>query len=70
MNLFKDLQREYEVSYLLVAHDLGTTRYMADDIAVMYLADRRIRGQRGSVRESRTPLYASTSLGGTALPPR
>lgn len=37
MNLFKDLQREYEVSYLLVAHDLGTTRYMADDIAVMYL---------------------------------
>ena len=37
MNLFKDLQNEYEVSYLLVAHDLGTTRYMADDIAVMYL---------------------------------
>ena len=37
MNLFKDLQAEYEVSYLLVAHDLGTTRYMADDIAVMYL---------------------------------
>ena len=37
MNLFKDLQSEYEVSYLLVAHDLGTTRYMADDIAVMYL---------------------------------
>ena len=25
------------MSYLLVAHDLGTTRYMADDIAVMYL---------------------------------
>ena len=37
MNLFKDLQSEYEVSYLLVAHDLGTTRYMADEIAVMYL---------------------------------
>ena len=37
MNLFKDLQQEYGVSYLLVAHDLGTTRYMADQIAVMYL---------------------------------
>ena len=37
MNLFKDLQSEYDVSYLLVAPDLGTTRYMADDIAVMYL---------------------------------
>jgi oligopeptide/dipeptide ABC transporter ATP-binding protein len=37
MNLFKDLQAEYRVGYLLVAHDLGTTRYMADEIAVMYL---------------------------------
>jgi oligopeptide/dipeptide ABC transporter ATP-binding protein len=37
MNLFKDLQAEYGVGYLLVAHDLGTTRYMADHIAVMYL---------------------------------
>ncbi|HEX2218866.1 MAG TPA: oligopeptide/dipeptide ABC transporter ATP-binding protein [Gemmatimonadales bacterium] len=37
MNLFKDLQQEYDVSYLLVAHDLATTRYMADQIAVMYL---------------------------------
>jgi len=37
MNLFKDLQAEYGVGYLLVAHDLGTTRYMADEIAVMYL---------------------------------
>jgi len=37
MNLFKDLQAEFGMSYLIVAHDLGTTRYMADDIAVMYL---------------------------------
>ncbi|SIT12383.1 ABC transporter ATP-binding protein [Paracoccus saliphilus] len=37
MNLFKDLQEEYKMSYLLVAHDLATTRYLADDIAVMYL---------------------------------
>jgi oligopeptide/dipeptide ABC transporter ATP-binding protein len=37
MNLFKDLQAEYNVSYLLVAHDLATTRYLADHIAVMYL---------------------------------
>lgn len=37
MNLFKDLQKEYGMSYVVVAHDLGTTRYMADKIAVMYL---------------------------------
>lgn len=37
MNLFRDLQDEYGMSYLMVAHDLGTTRYMADTVAVMYL---------------------------------
>ncbi|MFK8084276.1 MAG: ABC transporter ATP-binding protein [Granulosicoccus sp.] len=37
MNLFKDLQQEFSCSYVVVAHDLGTTRYMADRIAVMYL---------------------------------
>ncbi|WP_294931292.1 oligopeptide/dipeptide ABC transporter ATP-binding protein [uncultured Paracoccus sp.] len=37
MNLFKDIQQEYGVAYLLVAHDLATTRYLADQIAVMYL---------------------------------
>ncbi|TGD41735.1 ATP-binding cassette domain-containing protein [Pseudotabrizicola sediminis] len=37
MNLFKDIQTEYGCSYVIVAHDLGTTRYMADRIAVMYL---------------------------------
>ena len=37
MNLLKDIQRSYNVTYLLVAHDLATTRYMADWIGVMYL---------------------------------
>lgn len=37
MNLFKDLQQEIGCSYVVVAHDLGTTRFMADQIAVMYL---------------------------------
>lgn len=37
MNLFKDIQEEYGISYLLVAHDLATTRYLSDQIAVMYL---------------------------------
>ena len=37
MNLLKDLQSEYEVSYLLIAHHLATVRYMCDWVAVMYL---------------------------------
>jgi oligopeptide/dipeptide ABC transporter ATP-binding protein len=37
MNLLKDIQAQDNVAYLLVAHDLATVRYMADDIVVMYL---------------------------------
>lgn len=37
MNLLKDIQRRDNVAYLLIAHDLATVRYMADQIAVMYL---------------------------------
>ena len=37
MNLLKDLQGEYNVGYLLIAHNLATVRYMAHETAVMYL---------------------------------
>ena len=37
MNLLKDLQGQYNVSYLLIAHNLATVRYMAHQTAVMYL---------------------------------
>jgi oligopeptide/dipeptide ABC transporter ATP-binding protein len=37
MNLLVDLQQRYDVSYLLIAHHLATTRYMAHEVAVMYL---------------------------------
>ena len=37
MNLLKDLQEEYKVAYMLIAHDLATVRYMCTWVAVMYL---------------------------------
>ena len=37
MNLLKDLQEQFNVSYLLIAHNLATVRYMAHETAVMYL---------------------------------
>ncbi|MFB3119304.1 MAG: oligopeptide/dipeptide ABC transporter ATP-binding protein, partial [Stenotrophomonas maltophilia] len=37
MNLLKDLQGQYNVGYLLIAHNLATVRYMAHETAVMYL---------------------------------
>lgn len=37
LNLLKDLQARFGLSYLFVAHDLATVRYMSDRISVMYL---------------------------------
>ena len=37
MNLLKDLQEQHDLSYLLIAHNLATVRYMAHQTAVMYL---------------------------------
>ncbi len=37
LNLMKELQRQYGMSYVMVSHDLAVVYYMADTIAVMYL---------------------------------
>jgi ABC-type oligopeptide transport system ATPase subunit len=37
MNLFKDLQEQFGIAYLLMAHNLATVRYLSHHVAVMYL---------------------------------
>ncbi|MGY3437006.1 MULTISPECIES: ABC transporter ATP-binding protein [unclassified Marinovum] len=37
LNLMKRLQKEMELTYLFISHDLSVVRHMADVIAVMYL---------------------------------
>lgn len=37
INLLKDLQAEFQLSYLFISHDLSVMKHIADDIAVMYL---------------------------------
>ncbi len=37
VNLMRDLQREFRISYLFIAHDLAVVEHVSDRVSVMYL---------------------------------
>jgi len=58
LNLMKGLQRELQLTYVFVSHDLAVVYYMADTIAVMYLGKIVEIGDAESV--FRTPAHPYT----------
>ncbi|WP_338721860.1 dipeptide ABC transporter ATP-binding protein [Devosia sp. XK-2] len=49
LNLLKDLQDEFNLTYVFISHDLSVVRYIADEVMVMYFGDVVEHGSREAV---------------------
>jgi peptide/nickel transport system ATP-binding protein len=66
LNLMLRLKEEHEIAFLYVTHDLGSARYVADDILVMYAGQIVERGPVEQVLAE--PLHPYTRLLLAAVP--
>ena len=39
LNLLDSLQKEFDLTYLFISHDLGVVRYLCDRVALLYLGE-------------------------------
>ncbi len=68
INLLQDLQREFKLTYLFIAHDLAVVRHLSDRIAVMYLGKIVETADRRSIYEYPQHPYTRALLSSIPVP--
>ena len=68
LNLLIDLQKEYNLSYLFIAHDLAVVKHISDRIAIMYLGKIVETGESQTIyREAQHP-YTQSLISAIPMP--
>jgi len=68
INLLQDLQEEFELTYLFVAHDLSVVYHISDRIAVMYLGNMAEIGDADTVYRQPMHPYSRALLSAVPQP--
>ena len=68
INLMQDLQQEFGLSYIFIAHDLSVVRHISDRIAVMYLGHVVEMGEGDQIYSAPVHPYSRALLASAPVP--